>query len=161
MLVNFKTAVQALVDAGAEFVIIGGWAAILHGSAYLTNDLDICYSRQRENLKRVATALAPFHPRLRDLPPDLPFVWDDVTLRNGTIFTLNTDLGKIDLLAEVSGVGSYEDAREHAVLMAAFEREVWTLDLPALIASKRAAGRPKDLAHLAELESLLEATERE
>jgi hypothetical protein len=65
------------------------------------------------------------------------------------------------MLAEVNRVVTFEDAREHAVLMAAFEREVWTLDLPALIASKRAAGRPKDLNLIPELESLLEATERE
>jgi hypothetical protein len=156
---NLIKAVQALVDTGVEFVIIGGWAAILHGSSYITQDLDICYSRRRENLKHLAAALAPFHPRLRDLPPDLPFVWDDVTLRNGTVFTLSTDLGKIDLLAEVSGVGGFEEVRANAVLMPGFEREVWTLDLPALIRAKRAAGRPKDLMLLPELESLLEAEE--
>lgn len=154
---NLIKAVQELTDGGVEFVIIGGWAAALHGSSYVTLDLDICYSRARHNLNRVAAALSPFHPRLSDGAAGLPFVWDEAALH----LSLSTDLGKIDLLAEVNGVGTFEDAREHAVLMAAFEREVWTLDLPALIASKRAAGRPKDLNLIPELESLLEATERE
>src|SRR5690349_20776498 len=110
---NFFRAVQVIVDAGVDFVIIGGWSAILHGSGYVTRDLDICFSQRRENLKRLATALAPYHPRLRDLPPELPFVWDASTLRNGSVFTLTTDLGIIDLLAEVAGVGSYEDAFEN------------------------------------------------
>ena len=70
---NFIKAVQALTDSGVEFVIIGGWSAVLHGSSYVTNDLDICYSS--ENIKRLAEVLAPLHPRLRDLPLNLPFVW--------------------------------------------------------------------------------------
>ena len=158
---NLVRAVQVLVDAQVDFVIIGGWSAILHGSAQLTRDLDICFSRARDNLKRIAAALAPYHPQLRDLPPDLPFVWDESTLRNGTIFTLVTDLGIIDLLAEVSGVGDYKDALRDSVVVQSFDREVRTLDLRALIRAKRAAGRPKDLAILPELESLLEASDRE
>jgi hypothetical protein len=156
---NFIKAVQALVDAGVDFVIIGGWSAILNGSSYITNDLDICYCRRSENLKRLADALAPFHPRLRDSPPNLPFVWDERTLSNGTVFTLTTDLGIIDLLAEVSGLGRFDEMKRSAVQVRAFDREVWTLDLPALIRSKRTAGRPKDLQILPELESLLEARE--
>jgi predicted nucleotidyltransferase len=158
---NVNTAVQALCDAGVEFVIIGGWAAILHGSAYLTNDLDICFSRKAENLKRLQRALAPFHPRLRDLAEDLPFVWDEATLRNGTVFTLTTDVGKVDLLAGVAGLGSFDEVKSGSVIADAFGRQVYSLDLKSLIQSKRAAGRAKDLMILPELESLLEAQEPE
>jgi hypothetical protein len=156
---NFIRAVQTLVDGDVEFVIIGGWSAILHGSSYTTNDLDVCFSRRKDNLGRLARALAPFHPRLRDLPADLPFVWDDATLGNGTIFTLSTDLGVIDLLAEVTGLGGFEEVKACSVLVDAFDRRVRTLDLPSLIRAKRAAGRPKDLLVLPELETLLEAGE--
>lgn len=158
---NFIAAVQTLVDQGVDFVIIGGWSAILHGSSYITSDLDLCYSRQPDNLKRLAKALAPFHARLRDMPRNLPFIWDEATLRNGTIFTLSTDLGEIDLLAEVSGLGGFEEVKKNSVLVQAFDRNVWTLDLPGLIRAKRAAGREKDLRSLPELESLLEAEEPE
>jgi len=95
---NFVLAVQTLTDAGVEFAIIGGWSAIMHGSAHLTNDLDLCYSRNPENLRRLALALAPYRPRPAGIPRDLPFVWDDRTLHSGTVFTLDTDLGRIDLL---------------------------------------------------------------
>ena len=64
---NVEAAIHSLVDAGVEFVIVGGWSAILNGSAYITNDLDICYARSSQNLGRLAQALAPYHPRLRDL----------------------------------------------------------------------------------------------
>jgi hypothetical protein len=158
---NFITLVQALVDEGVDFVIIGGWCAILHGSSYLTNDLDICYSRMHGNLKRLAAVLAPYHPKLRDLPAGLPFVWDEVTLRNGTIFTLSTDLGVVDLMAEVAGIGGFEETKAHSIQVQAFGRSVWTLDLPSLIQAKRSAGREKDLRILPELESLLETQEPE
>ena len=155
------TAVHALVDAGVDFAIIGGWAALLHGAASATNNLDVCYSRQPENLKRLAGALAPFHPRLRGLPGDLPFVWDAATLHNGTNFKLWTDFGGIDLLAEVSGLGGFEEVKASSILVHVFDRDVWTLDLPSLIKAKRAAGREKDLRALPELEGLLGAQEPE
>ena len=154
---NFVQAVQVLTDAGVEFAIIGGWSAIMHGSAYLTNDLDICYSRADGNLQRLARALVLYHPRPAGFPPELPFIWDEKTLHSGTVFTLDTDLGRIDLLAEVSGLGDWSEIPKCCVRLPAFGRDVLTLDLPSLIRAKRAAGRPKDLLVLPELESLLDA----
>jgi hypothetical protein len=152
----FEKAIQSLTDAGVEFVVIGGLSATLHGSAQVTYDLDICYSRGPSNLKRLASALAPFHPRPRDFPAELPFIWDEATLHNGTVFTLQTDIGKIDLLAEVAGLGTYDDVKKHSIAVESFDRQIATLDLPSLILSKRAAGRAKDLNALPELESLLD-----
>lgn len=154
---NFVRIVQSLADARVEFVVIGGWSAILHGSSHVTNDLDLCYSRTPENLRRLAEVMAPWHPRPAGFPPELPFVWDGRTLGNATVLTLDTDLGRIDLLAEVSGLGSWSDVIRNCVRVQAFEREVRTLSLADLIASKRAAGRPKDLLVLPELEGLAEA----
>ncbi len=153
-------AVQELSDAGVDFIIVGGWSAILHGSAHVTNDLGVFFSRKPENIRRIISALAPYHPRLRNLPADLPFVWDPATLSNGTIFTLITDLGPIDLLAEVTGLGSFDDVRSGSILVEAFGRRVRTLDLNSLIQSKRAVGRNKDLNVLHELEALRDAVNR-
>lgn len=154
---NFEAAIQRLCDAGVDFVVIGGWAAIFHGSAHVTNDLDVCFSRDKANLEKLAAALAPYHPRPREFPDNLPFVWDSMTLSNGTVFTLVTDLGIIDLLAEVAGVGSYSDVRAASLEVDAFDRHIRALNLRALIQSKKAVGRPKDLLILPELEGLLEA----
>ncbi len=156
---QFQKAIQILCDCEVEFVVIGGLCATLHGSARMTYDLDICYSRTRANIGRLAAALAPFHPRPRGFPEGLPFGWDEVTLRNGTVFTLQTDLGEIDLLAEVAGLGSFEDIKSAALSVDVFGRMIWTLDLPTLIRAKRAAGREKDLAAVVELEGLLAAGE--
>ena len=155
---QFERAVQALCDASVEFVVIGGLSATFHGSARVTYDLDICYSRASANLRRLTEALAPFHPRPRGFPDGLPFVWDEGTLRNGTVFTLQTDIGEIDLLAEVTGLGAFDEVKLHSITVEAFERQVPTLDLTGLIQAKRAAGREKDLSALPELESLLEAS---
>ena len=105
------------------------------------------------------TALTPYHPRPRGFPQDSPFIWDEASLRNGTIFTLVTDLGSIDLLAEVSGLGGFDEVKAHSIVVDAFDRQIAILALPALIKAKRAAGRDKDLEALKELESLLEAGE--
>jgi predicted nucleotidyltransferase len=154
---QFKRALQALCDAQVEFVVIGGVSANWHGSARVTVDLDIFYSRVLANLKRLAAALAPFHPKPRGSPAGLPFIWDEATLRNSSVLTLQTDLGEIDLLAEVAGLGGWDEVNARAITVSAFDRSIRTLDLASLIASKRAAGRPKDLDALPELESILES----
>ena len=154
---QFERAVRALCDAEVKFIVIGGLSAIFHGSARVTYDLGVCYDRGPANLLRLAGALALFHPRPRGFPAGLPFVWDEGTLRDGIIFTLQTDTGEIDLLAEVMGLGTFDDVKRHAIPVEAFERRFLTLDLPGLILAKRAAGREKDLLALPELESLLDA----
>jgi hypothetical protein len=159
--VEFSRAIHVLCDGGIEFVVIGGLSAYFHGSTRLTFDLDICYCRTSANLRRLAAALAPYHPRPRGFPAGLPFVWDETTLRNGGLFTLTTDLGDIDLLAEVSGVGAYEDALARSIRVKAFDRELATLDLPSLLDSKRAAGRLKDQLDIAELETVRETSRTE
>jgi hypothetical protein len=131
-------------------------AITAHGSSYLTYDLDICYSRTKENLKRIVAALKPYYPRLRDMLEGLPFFWDETTLRNGTNFTFSTDLGDIDLLGEVKGVGTYEGALASSIVIPLYGLEIRFLSIDALIESKRAAARPKDLAILPELEALRE-----
>jgi hypothetical protein len=149
---QFETAVQALCDAGVDFVVIGGVAATLHGSAQVTYDLDICYSRAAANLHRLVQSFSPIPSRPRGIPVGLPFVWDEATLRNGAVFTLQTDIGEIDLLAEVTSLGTFDDVKQHSITVEAFERLIATLDLRALIRAKRATGRAKDLTILAELE---------
>ncbi len=150
-------AIQSLAKNDVIFVLIGGMAIRSHGSSYLTQDLDICFSRNRENLQKIVTALAPFKPRLRGFPKELPFIWDTATLNQGTNFTLQTNIGDIDLLAEVSGVGTYEDVLASSVIMNLYGYDVNVLSIEGLIRAKRAAGREKDLRVLPELEALQEA----
>lgn len=151
---------RALNKARVEYIVVGGVAARAHGSARLTDDLDISYARSGPNLTRIVAALAPLEPYLRGVPRGLPFEWSAATLKAGLNFTLTTTVGAIDLRGEITGGGRYEDLLPHAVAVRLFRGEVYILDLPWLIRVKRAAGRPKDLEVIAELEALREEMER-
>ena len=153
----------ALCQANVAFVVIGGMAAVAQGSAYVTADLDICYQRQSNNYQRLSQALQPFQPRLRGAPAALPFVLDAQTLRGGLNFTLTTEGGDLDLRGEVTGLGDYEAVKAHAEAVELYGYRVWVLTLRGLIIPKQAAGRPKDLRLLPELQALqaLRAESRE
>jgi len=153
---DFRSAIEVLADADVEFIIVGGLAATVHGSARLTQDLDIVYRRTHENLERLTAALRPYAPYLRGAPPGLPFVLDADTVRRGLNFTLTTSLGPLDLLGEIAGAGTYEEILPDSVETALFGRTCRVIGLSTLIRAKRAAGRPKDLEAIAELEALLE-----
>ena len=105
-------------------------------------------------------ALAPHRPYLRGAPPGLPFRFDASTVQRGLNFTLTTAVGDVDLLGEAAGIGGYDAVLSGTVNLSVFGRNVLVLDLPTLIRSKRAAGRPKDLEAIAELEALLVERER-
>lgn len=152
--------IRTLVDAHVEFIIVGGVAANAHGASRVTTDVDVVYARDAENLGRVVAALVPLEPYLRGAPPGLPFEWSADTLRAGLNFTLTTTAGPIDLLGEIVGGGGYDDLLPHSTVVHAFDADIRLLDLPWLIKVKRAAGRPKDLEVIAELEALQEELRR-
>ena len=153
---DFSRLLSALHDAGVRFVVVGGAAATAHGSVRLTLDLDVVYDRSRDNIHRLVSGLALLHPYLRGAPPNLPFVFDAQTVERGLNFTLTTDAGAIDLLGEIVGGGGFSQLLPHAIEIPLFGRNTRVLGLDELIRVKRAAGRPKDLEALAELEALRE-----
>jgi len=128
-----------LVRAGAEFIVIGGVAATIHGSARATYDVDLLYSRSERNIQILSDALAPHRPYLREAPPGLPFGWDAKTIHSGLNFTLSTELGDIDLLGEVAAGETYSDLLPHSFEVEAFGVRFKCLDLPTLIRIKEAA----------------------
>jgi len=156
---DFDILLAALDDGDIECIIVGGLAATIHGSSRLTQDIDIVYERSDENIERLVRALAPHDPYLRGMPPGLPFEWSAETLRRGLNVTLITTVGDIDILGEIVGGESYDDLLPHTITVDLFARTYRCLDLPHLICVKRAAGRPKDLEVIAELEALLEERE--
>jgi predicted nucleotidyltransferase len=143
-----------LVQNGVEFIVIGGGAAIAHGSTRATYDVDIVYARDPNNLRKLATALRESQPYLRGAPPGLPFCWDERTILAGMNFTLTTTLGDLDLLGEVTGGGGYEQLLPFTLELEVFGVRCKFVTLEKLIQLKRAAGRPKDLEAVAELEAL-------
>ena len=153
---QFRRLLDTLEDGGVDYIVIGGLAAIAHGSSMLTQDVDVVYRRTPENAARLANALAPLHPYLRGVPPGLPFRWDPETILSGTNFTLTTDAGALDLLGHMTGGGGYEEILPFTDALEIQGRTRNTLTLDALIRAKRAAGRPKDLQAISILEALRE-----
>jgi hypothetical protein len=102
----------------------------------------------------LAEALQSVHARLRNAPEDIPFILDAETLRRGLNFTFTTDIGSLDLLGEVRGVGSYEDMLVGSDRFELFGYSFAVIEIGKLIVAKRTAGRAKDLISVAELEAI-------
>ena len=153
---DLRALLRLLADNHVEFIVVGGVAATLHGSARVTRDLDVVYSRTPRNLAHLVTALHGHRPYPRGAPPGLPFLWDERTLRHGFNFTLETDLGNLDLLGEITGGGGYAELRPHAIEVEVFGLRLLCLDLDTLIRVKEAAGRPRDFEATAELRVIRE-----
>jgi len=151
---QLRALLTLLVDQKIRFSVIGGVALIARGVQRATQDLDIAYARDRQNLARLAAALKPLHPKLRGVPGDLPFVLDESSLRSGLNFTLDTDLGPLDLLGEVPGLGTFDQVDALSSELDIGGTQVAVLTVEGLVRSKRAAGRPKDLVDLGYLQSL-------
>lgn len=152
---DFKALLRLLTENQVEFIIVGGAAATAHGSARLTLDLDIVYRRTDANISLLVNALRAIQPYLRGAPPGLPFDWSIQTVKMGLNFTLITSLGALDLLGEIVGGGSYEELRPETIKVEIAGVECLCLNLERLIQVKRAAGRPKDLEVIAELQQIL------
>jgi hypothetical protein len=97
-MIELESIIKSLLENNVKFVIIGGVAIIHYGSAYVTQDFDFCYSRDETNFTNIVKALVSHHPTLRSAPENLPFLFDEETLRRGNNFTLSTDLGDVDIL---------------------------------------------------------------
>ena len=157
---NLEETLRVLSDARVEFVLIGGAAMGLQGSPHVTQDMDFCYERSMPNLERLAKALKPYHPSLRGVPAGLPFHFDAETIARGLNFTLSSDLGDIDFLGEVSGLGEFNSVKAASDLKNVGGVEVQVLSLVGLIKSKTPAGRPRDLYVLPELKALEEVKKK-
>jgi hypothetical protein len=150
---------KALNRHRVRFVIIGGIAGRLWGSTSVTNDLDICYGRDRANLQALAAALRELKVKLRGADRDLPFIADARTLEMGDHFTFTTIGGNFDCLGTPKGSGGYEALARTATEMDVGGVSVLVAALEDLILMKRAAGRPKDLIEVEILSAVRDATQ--
>jgi hypothetical protein len=156
---NVKALLLRLQDQRVEFVIIGGVCSLLHGASLLTLDLETCCRFSAENLRRIETAVKDLHPFHRLAANKLPLeLTDDLCSRRRNMY-LQTDLGILDCLGEVAGIGSYEDCLRRSVVRETSYGTFRILDMDAIIAAKEAAGREKDLAAVRQLRAIKERQE--
>jgi hypothetical protein len=147
--------VRVLQRHKVEFIVIGGIAGQLWGSPMITQDLDICYDREKTNLENLAAALRELNAKLRGVKENVPFKLDARTLFNGDSFTFTTDFGALDCLATPSGTSGYNDLKQAAEVMpVGGGLKVWVSSIDDLFRMKRAAGRSKDLRAIEELGAL-------
>lgn len=145
---------RRLVGGEVDFVVIGGIAAIAHGSPQVTQDLDIAYATDETNLERLGSVLVELGATLRGVTDDIPFVPDGHTLRRARMLTLDTSEGPLDLLAEPDGASGYAGLRANAIEASVSGATVRIAGLEDLLAMKKAAGRPKDRIYVEELEAI-------
>jgi hypothetical protein len=138
---------RRLVAAGVDFVVIGGVAVILLGSARNTKDVDITFATDQRNLDALGGVLVELNARLRGIDEPLPFIPDGRTLRNISLLTLDT---------EPPGGPPYDELRARASDVDIGGATVRVADIDDLIAMKKAAGRLRDLADIDELEAIKE-----
>jgi predicted nucleotidyltransferase len=141
---DLNNLLQRLCDANIDFVIVGGFAAMLHGSSLVTRDLDVCAVLTRENVAKLREMLRDLHPTHRLTPQKLSFLDNpdpNVEVRN---LYLRTDFGPIDFLSSIAGIGNFESVRANALEVELFGRHCRVMSLDDLIRSKEALGREKD-----------------
>jgi len=149
-----RAMLRRLVGGNVDFVVVGGVAAVAHGAVSSTAKLEILYAPDEANLERLGRVLMDLGARLRGVTDDVPFVPDGRTLRRTRVLTLETPHGSIDLLAEPDGAPVYAELRERADREEIAGVEVRFASLDDLIAMKKAAGRPKNLVAVEELEAI-------
>lgn len=136
----------ALDRNGVEFVLIGGMAAVIHGSPFPTEDVDITPAQTPENLARLSAALTELGARVRaaGVEEPLPFAHDATSLAGAQVWNLHTSMGLLDIALVPSGTRGYDDLVRAAVEVELFGHRVKVASLGDIIRSKQAANRPKD-----------------
>lgn len=148
---ELESLLERLVGGRVHFVIVGGYAAVAHGVTLLTQDLDVCCEFTPDNLLRLQTAVRKLHPVHRMTPQRLPLRLTARTCRGLRHLYLDTDLGQLDCLGEVLGLGDYLAVAKQSVALALPFGACRVLTLSALMKAKKAMGRPRDLEALRQL----------
>jgi hypothetical protein len=143
-----------------KFVVVGGFAAVAHGVTLITLDVDVCCPMTAANVLRIHESLSDLHPFHRFTPNHKPFAVDSNTAKGWKNINLQTDLGPLDVLGEVPGVGSYSQVRHRTRTVRLPFGPCRILDLDALIVAKTTAGRPRDKEAVVQLRAIRERKQR-
>ena len=150
---NLSELTRRLIEAQVEFVLVGGFAAVAHGVTLVTRDVDICCRFSEANLMRIQKAFANLHPAHRSRP-DLPLALTPEQCASLKNLYLKTDLGIVDCLGEILGVGDFDAVLRESLPVQLGFGECCILALDALIRAKEAMNRPRDRAAVVELKAI-------
>lgn len=147
---------KRLNDHQVKYVLVGGMACVVHGSQVVTQDVDICAPLTHDNLSRLIAALAGAHPRFRMTRDLLPLPDEPKKLESFKNLYLVTDLGQLDVLSEIAGVGGHSEVEQHTIQVDLESIQCCVLDLDTLIAAKKAMNSLKDRQTVIELQAIRE-----
>lgn len=157
---NDQALLMRLKDSGLEFVVVGGVSVVYHGAPVATFDLDICCPFGEENVRRIESAVRDLNPVHRMTPNKLPLEITRSSFPTLKNLYLQTDLGKLDCLGEIAGVGDFTAVLKQSVIGKFSYGEFRMLNIDALIAAKSAAGREKDVEAVRLLRAIKEKNEQ-
>lgn len=157
---SFFNLLNRLTDANVDFVLVGGFAGVVHGCSLVTQDLDICCDFCPDNLLRLMDAVGDLHPvhRMTPVRPALRLTRD--TCSEYKNLYLDTDAGQLDCLSEITGVGDYTAVRAVSKPVEVNNRQLYVLTMDALIAAKKAMNRPHDREAVIQLEAVKKLKEK-
>jgi len=149
---------RILNDHEVLYVVIGGMAAVIHGSDIPTTDIDVTPDQSLSNLKRLSAALREMDAKIwtQPEPEGLSFDHAGASLADVQILNLMTDYGRLDVTRTPAGTQGYDDLKRDAMTVDVFGLAVSVASLADVVRSKQAAGRPKDLQFLPTLRRLLD-----
>ncbi len=144
---------RVLAEHRVRYVLVGGIAATLRGSPSMTYDIDVAPDLSADNLERLAAALRDLGA-VRYTEPDEDIAQPRADEMSARVEQFASPIGYIDVLRELRAIGGYARLIEAAELIEVAGTAVYVAALDDIIASKEAAGRPKDLAQLPALYAL-------
>jgi predicted nucleotidyltransferase len=151
---------KKLIDADIDFVLIGGYAGVVHGSTMVTRDLDICALVTPEQIGKLRECFKEFHPTHRMTPKRLSFLNFPEELQGIKNIYLETDLGVLDIISEVTGVGDFTRLASQAIGIELYGRQCKVISIEDLILAKEAMGRDKDKAIVKELKAIQDSIKK-
>lgn len=150
----FLGLLERLAKAGVDFVIVGGFAGVVHGCTYVTQDIDICCDFSATNLLRLQQAVSNLHPVHRMTPNRKKFQLTKENCGQFKNFYLDTDIGRLNCLGSIDGLGDYLIVKKASVSIHVDNMQLRVLTLNALIKTKKAMNRPRDKEVVIQLEAI-------
>lgn len=151
---GFYNLIERLVNNGVDFVIVGGFAGVVHGCSYVTQDVDICCDFSPINLLALQKAISDLDPVHRMTPKRLKLKLTEETCSQFKNLYLDTNVGQLDCLSFVDGLGDYKQVKQESEFIEVEDKKMRVLSLDALIKAKRAMNRPRDRQAISQLEAI-------
>lgn len=149
---NLKALLERLITHNIDFVLIGGFAASVHGCTMVTQDIDICAAITEEEVAKLREALKDLHPKHRMNPnAKHSFLEYPTEIKGINNIYLETDLGVLDILSQTQPAGNFAEIKNRSFEIPLYGRKCRVISIDDLIKVKEKMNRPKDLQTVREL----------